>query len=79
MQEGIEPTMEVRQAVPLQPFHKAATTRLYRVIDPQRRLVIIPDTLSLFLLSAAEFHVNPLQEIQQAAGTKPIIRFRTHP
>ena len=40
--------------------------------------VIKPYTLSLFILRKGEFHVNLLQETQQAAGTKPIIRILSH-
>ena len=41
------------------------------MIDPQRRLVIKPNTLSLFLLSSVEFHVSILQDTQQAAAESP--------
>ena len=53
-----------------QPYHQAAPTRLYWVIDPQRCLVIRPDTLSLFLLSAVEFLWVGVHHTHQAAGNK---------
>ena len=64
------------------------TTRLSPKIvsgdQPSTVSVIKPNTLSLFILRKIEFHVNLLQETQQAAGVRlifiecPIIRILSH-
>ena len=71
MQEGIEPTMEVRQAVPLQPFHKAATTRLYRGINRQRCQIISPPHYLFFFWVRLNSMWTPCKRFNRLQGRNP--------